>query len=70
MPNAYLSALEKARGYEEGECSTREEAGTAAAEATRLAVFGCRGRRTIGCLLITGGDAGEEDGHKMSCCSG
>jgi hypothetical protein len=66
---AYLSASEKARGYEEGECITPGEVVTTTMEATRLAVFGCRGWRTIGCLLIKGGNAGEEDGHKISCYS-
>jgi len=61
-----LSASEKARGSEEGECSTRGEAVTVVAEATRLAVFGYRGRRTIGCLLVKGGNTGEKDGYNMS----
>jgi hypothetical protein len=66
----YLSASEKARGSEEGECSTRGETVTVVVEAIRLAVFGFHGRRTIGCLLVKGGDIGEKDSHKMSCCSG
>jgi len=67
---AYLSASEKARGYEKGECITRGEVVTVTMEATRLVVFGCRGQRTIGCLLIKGGNAGEEGGHKISFYSG
>ena len=57
---AYRSTLENAKGSEEGEYSTRVEVEVAAAEATRLAVFGCRGLRVIGCLLCAGGDAGED----------
>jgi hypothetical protein len=40
------------------------EAGLAAAEATKFAVFGCCGLRTIGFLLISGGDAGENGGSE------
>jgi hypothetical protein len=61
---AYLSASENARGLEEGACSTWVEAVTAAAEATRFAVFGCRGLKTIGCPLNKGGDVGEYGGSE------
>jgi hypothetical protein len=63
---AYRSASKNARGSEEGECSTHVEAGLAAVKATEFAVFGCRGLRTIGCLLISGGDAGENGGSERS----
>ena len=53
-----------------GESITRDEAVTAATKTTRFAVFGYRGRRTIGCLLTKGGDAGEDDGNEVACCNG
>jgi hypothetical protein len=58
----YRSASENEKGSEEGECSTRVEVEVAAAEATRFAVFGCRGLRVIGYRLRAGGDAGEDGG--------
>jgi hypothetical protein len=67
---AYLSASKKARGLEEGESSTRVEAVSVAVEATRFAVFGYRDLRTIRWRLIRGGDAGEDGGKEVSCCSG
>jgi hypothetical protein len=66
---AYRSASENAKGLEEGECSTRGEAGVAAVETTRFAVFSCRGLRIIGCLLLAGGDAGEDGGREETCGS-
>jgi len=66
---AYRSASENARGSEEGECSTRVEVGLAATQATRFVVFCCRGRRAIGCLLISGGDAGGNGGSEEICGS-
>ena len=66
---AYRSASENTKGSEEGECSTRVEVEVAAAEATRFAVFGCRGLRVIGCLLRAGGDAGEDGGSEETCGS-
>jgi len=65
-----LLASENARGSEQGECSTRGEAVTTTVEATKYAVFGCRGRRTIGCLLIKGDDARENGGSEVTCCNG
>ena len=44
--------------------SCRVEVEVAVAEATRFAIFGCRGLRIIGCLLLTGGDAGEDGGSE------
>ena len=66
---AYRSASENAKGPEKGEYSTRVEVEVAAAEATRLAVFGYRGLRVIGCLLCAGGDAGEDDCSEETCGS-
>ena len=65
--NAYRSATENAKGLEEGEYSTHVEVEVAAAEAARLAIFGCRGLRVIGCLLCAGGDA-REDGCSEETC--
>jgi hypothetical protein len=66
---AYWSASENAKGSEEGECSTRVEVEVAAAEAIRFAVFDCRGLRIIGCLLLAGGDAGEDGDSEETCDS-
>jgi len=66
----YLSASNNTRGSEEGECSTQGEVMIAAAEATRFAVFGCHNQRTVGCLLINGGDARENGGNEVSCYNG
>jgi hypothetical protein len=65
----YRSALENAKGSEEGECNTRMEVEVAAAEAARFAVYGCRGLRVIGWLPRTGGDAGEDGGSEETCGS-
>jgi hypothetical protein len=67
---AYLSASENAKGSEEGECSTSVEAVTATTEVTRFAVFSCHDLKTIGCLLIKGGDAGEDGGNEVICYNG
>jgi hypothetical protein len=66
---AYRSASENEKGSEEGEWNTRVEAEVAAAEATRFAIFGCHGLRVMGCLLLAGGDAGEDGGSKETCGS-
>jgi hypothetical protein len=65
-----MSASKNARGSEVGKSIARDEAIIAAAEVTRFAVFGCRGRRTIGCLLTKGGDVGEDSGNEVPCCNG
>ena len=64
---AYRSASENAKGSKEGECYTHVEAGLAATEATRFVVFGCRGLRIVGCLLISSGDTGEDGGREEIC---
>jgi hypothetical protein len=64
MPNCIPAIIRKCKRL-----STRVEAGLAAAEATRFTVFGCRGLRIIGCLLISGGDAGEDGGREEICGS-
>ena len=64
---AYLSASENTKGSEVGEDKTRVESDVAAAKATRFAVFGCRGRRVIGCLLTADGDAGGDSGREGVC---
>ena len=48
----------------------RRSAVTSVTETTRSVVLGCHGRRTIRCLLIKGGNAGEDGGNEVSCCSG
>jgi len=53
-----------------GESIARDEAITVVAKVTRFAIFGCRGRKTIGCLLTKGGDAGEDGGNEVPCCNG
>ena len=47
------------KALEKGEYSTRVEVELATAEATRLAVFDCRGLKVIGCLLCVDGDIGK-----------
>jgi len=70
MPNGIPVSIREGKSSEKGESSTRVEAVSAAVEATRFAVFGCRNLRTIGWWLIRGGDAGEDGGKEVSWCSG
>jgi hypothetical protein len=56
-PNIIPVSIRECKGFRKGRVQYPGEVVIAAAEATGFAVFGCRGWRIIGCLLIKDSDA-------------